>query len=152
MIILDTHTWLWWTNESTNLSSRADEAIQQSLNIFTRIKDRNGEKNALNTIGLIYSNLGDYNKALNYYKRVDGSAMPLATTSWYRVLVVLEFKRSHLIDLGRMRSCLFGFTGKCDRGYWVCKEVQSLRDVSRSRLLGFVGKCDYQRSNIKPST
>jgi len=30
MIILDTHTWLWWTNESTNLSSKADEAIQQT--------------------------------------------------------------------------------------------------------------------------
>ncbi len=30
MIILDTHTCLWWTNESTNLSSRADEAIQQT--------------------------------------------------------------------------------------------------------------------------
>jgi PIN domain nuclease of toxin-antitoxin system len=30
MIVLDTHTWLWWTNESMNLSGRADEAIKQA--------------------------------------------------------------------------------------------------------------------------
>jgi PIN domain nuclease of toxin-antitoxin system len=30
MIILDTHAWLWWTNESTKLSSRAEEAIQEA--------------------------------------------------------------------------------------------------------------------------
>jgi PIN domain nuclease of toxin-antitoxin system len=30
MIVLDTHTWLWWTNESINLSGRADEAIKQA--------------------------------------------------------------------------------------------------------------------------
>ena len=30
MIVLDTHTWLWWTNESINLSGKADEAIKQA--------------------------------------------------------------------------------------------------------------------------
>jgi PIN domain nuclease of toxin-antitoxin system len=30
MIILDTHAWLWWTNESTKLSFRAEEAIQEA--------------------------------------------------------------------------------------------------------------------------
>jgi PIN domain nuclease of toxin-antitoxin system len=30
MIILDTHVWLWWTNESTKLSSRAEEVIQEA--------------------------------------------------------------------------------------------------------------------------
>ena len=29
MIILDTHAWLWWTNESTNLSTIAYKAIQE---------------------------------------------------------------------------------------------------------------------------
>lgn len=30
MIVLDTHTWLWWTNESINLSVGAGEAIKQA--------------------------------------------------------------------------------------------------------------------------
>ncbi len=30
MIILDTHAWLWWTNESTNLSPDAYTAIEQA--------------------------------------------------------------------------------------------------------------------------
>ncbi|MEA5574504.1 tetratricopeptide repeat protein [Calothrix sp. UHCC 0171] len=48
--------------------SKSLEVIQKSLNIFTKIKDRDGEKIALNAIGLIYSNLGEYQKALNYYQ------------------------------------------------------------------------------------
>ena len=28
MIILDTHTWLWWVNESEKLAPRAREIIQ----------------------------------------------------------------------------------------------------------------------------
>ena len=30
MIILDTHAWLWWMNESTKLSFKAKEAIQEA--------------------------------------------------------------------------------------------------------------------------
>ncbi len=30
MIILDTHAWIWWTNESTNLSVKALDAIQET--------------------------------------------------------------------------------------------------------------------------
>ncbi len=30
MIILDTHAWLWWANESTKLSSKANEIIQEA--------------------------------------------------------------------------------------------------------------------------
>ena len=30
MIILDTHAWIWWTNESTNLSAKAFDAIQET--------------------------------------------------------------------------------------------------------------------------
>jgi PIN domain nuclease of toxin-antitoxin system len=30
MIILDTHAWIWWTNESTKLTTRAKTTIQQS--------------------------------------------------------------------------------------------------------------------------
>jgi PIN domain nuclease of toxin-antitoxin system len=30
MIILDTHAWLWWANESKNLSTIADKAIQET--------------------------------------------------------------------------------------------------------------------------
>ena len=30
MIILDTHAWIWWTNESTNLSTTAMDAIDES--------------------------------------------------------------------------------------------------------------------------
>ena len=30
MILLDTHAWIWWTNESSNLSSKARDAIQEA--------------------------------------------------------------------------------------------------------------------------
>lgn len=30
VIILDTHAWLWWTNESTNLSSKAFDVINKT--------------------------------------------------------------------------------------------------------------------------
>ena len=30
MIILDTHAWLWWTNESTELADPARVAIEQA--------------------------------------------------------------------------------------------------------------------------
>jgi PIN domain nuclease of toxin-antitoxin system len=30
MIILDTHAWIWWTNESIKLTPRAKERIQQT--------------------------------------------------------------------------------------------------------------------------
>lgn len=33
MIILDTHAWIWWTNESTKLAARAKETIEQSDSI-----------------------------------------------------------------------------------------------------------------------
>ncbi|MBD2498161.1 tetratricopeptide repeat protein [Nostoc sp. FACHB-280] len=49
--------------------SKSLEVIQESLNIFVRIKDSDGEKIALNAIGLIYSNLGEYQKALEFYQK-----------------------------------------------------------------------------------
>ena len=30
MIILDTHAWIWWVNESKKLSDKAQAAIQQA--------------------------------------------------------------------------------------------------------------------------
>ncbi|PZV09909.1 MAG: PIN domain nuclease [Leptolyngbya sp.] len=30
MIVLDTHAWIWWTNESTSLSQKALDAIEQT--------------------------------------------------------------------------------------------------------------------------
>ena len=30
MIMLDTHAWIWWTNESANLSTTAMDAINES--------------------------------------------------------------------------------------------------------------------------
>ena len=30
MIILDTHDWLWWANESTKLSSKTNGIIQEA--------------------------------------------------------------------------------------------------------------------------
>jgi tetratricopeptide (TPR) repeat protein len=39
------------------------------LKIKMEIGDRNGEGNALGNIGIVYSNLGDYPKAISYYER-----------------------------------------------------------------------------------
>ena len=31
MILLDTHTWVWWVNDAAKLSSRAEEAIYKAV-------------------------------------------------------------------------------------------------------------------------
>ncbi|MBD0262458.1 MAG: tetratricopeptide repeat protein, partial [Tolypothrix sp. Co-bin9] len=49
--------------------AKALEYFQQSLITFKEVKDRNGEKIALNAIGLIYSNIGKYQQAISSYEQ-----------------------------------------------------------------------------------
>ena len=48
---------------------RAIDYKEQSLTIFRKIGDRQGEANALNSFGVCYEYIGDYTKAIDYFEQ-----------------------------------------------------------------------------------